>query len=106
MLFTSILKWLSCLTSELFITAERPIFLVINHTKNEDFSHYVCRILSLFGADVICLADFYPQEFCPIGYFDGIINIDKKLNGIELSLCKNNKKTYKRTFSLKDFTNK
>ena len=106
MIFTSIFKWLQNLTKDLFVTLERPLFLVVDQAKNEDFSNHVCRALAYLGADVVNLAEFYPKEFCPVNYFDGIVCINKKSNKIEITFTKNNKKIYKRTFSKKAITSK
>ena len=98
MIFASIFKWLSMLTEDLFVTAERPLFLVINQTKNEDFLNHVCRALTSLGADVVNLAEFYPKEFCHVNCFDGVAEINKKAGKIEITFTKNHKKIYKKTF--------
>ncbi len=98
MIFASIFKWLSSLTKDLFVTLERPIFLVVSQTENEDFTNHVCRTLTSLGADVVNLADFYPKEFCHLNCFDAIVGISKKSSGIEITYTKNNKKIYKKTF--------
>ena len=98
MIFASVFKWLNSLTKDLFVTLERPIFLVVNQTKNEDFTNHVCRTLTSLGADVVNLADFYPKEFCHLNCFDAIVEINKKSAGIEIAFTKNNKKIYKKTF--------
>lgn len=98
MIFASIFKWLNMLTKDLFVTQERPLILVINQTKNEDFLNCVLRALTSLGADVVNLAEFYPKEFCNVNCFDGVAEINKKAEKFEVTFTKNNKKTYKKTF--------
>ena len=106
MLLTSAFKWICALTKDLFVTSERPIFLIINHTYNEDVTNHVCRILTFLGANVVVLEDFCPNEFYNAEIFDAVIKINKKPREIELSLTKSNKKTYKKSFLKSSFFNK
>ena len=101
-----VFKWLNSLTIDLFVTAERPIILIVNQTKNENFSNHVCRIFSLLGADVVSLTDLRSKAFSFLNCFDGIIYISEKSDKIAISICKPHagaKKTRKKTFSHKDF---
>ena len=102
-----VFKWLKSFTLDLFVTAERPIVLIVNQAKNEDFSSHVCRLLTLWGADVVHLIDLYPKDFYCFNYYDCVIFIEEIYNRVTLVLnkphCSPNKKTAKKTFSQKDF---
>ena len=103
----SVFKWLNCITLDLFVTAERPIVLVVNHAKCEDFANHVCKLLATWGADVVRLIDLYPKDFYCLNYFDCVIFIEEYSNRFTLILQKTynsqDKKVAKKTFLKKEF---
>ncbi|MBR2337460.1 MAG: hypothetical protein IKA61_05915 [Clostridia bacterium] len=103
----TIFRWITALTKDLFATAQRPLFLVVDNAKNADFSNCICRILLIMGADVVHLSDIYQSSLTLYDCFDGEINVLDKFGRVELSLTKQctekNRKIYKKTFSQNSF---
>lgn len=107
MSIASLLKWFSLVTSDLFATAERPVFLVEDKQQNEDFTNGICHLLAVLGADVVCINDFKKLGLNTYDCLDGIFTISPSLDGIDLSFvkndCKTTKKVFKKHFSANSF---
>ncbi len=99
-----LLKWLKNITEGLFITAERPVFIVVTHLDNEDFSNSLCHLLAILGADVVNIKGASDLDICSYRYCDGLFTSELFSNKITVTFTKNTpencKKLYKKRFTL------
>ena len=102
-----LLKWLREITQDLFITAERPIFIVSDKADSEDLSNNLCHLLAILGADVVNIKNSSRLEYYTYHYCDGFFETDQSINTITVYFTKtcpkNKNKTYKKTFSLSSY---
>lgn len=100
-----VLKWLKIVTSGLFATHERPIFLLLDE-NSQDFASAICKFIAFLGGDVVRLCEKDSVSSKDYLFYDGVFTVSSTKKHVALVFKRQKgqkKKIYRKIFPIRYF---
>ena len=91
MQFSSIISWVNMVTEGLFVSQNRPIFIVVNNLDTDEFADGLCHIIAVNGGDVVTLLSNKTLKEYDYLFYDAIFTLDKVGKNVLVTFTKNSK---------------